>query len=65
MIRFLLVPVLLLIATTCSASQQSNQALYHTLDSLIANYNQLTAEKERRVTNIKDGVRGIKLSPEQ
>ena len=65
MIRFLLVPVLLLIATTCSASQQSNQALYHTLDSLIANYNQLTAEKERRVTNIKDGVRGIKFSPEQ
>ena len=65
MIRFLLVPVLLLIATTCSASQQSNQTLYHTLDSLIANYNQLTAEKERRVTNIKDGVRGIKLSPEQ
>lgn len=65
MIRFLLVPVLLLISTTCSASQQSNQALYHTLDSLIANYNQLTAEKERRVTNIKDGVRGIKLSPEQ
>ena len=65
MIRFLLVPVLLLIATTCSASQQSNQALYHTLDSLIANYNQLTAEKERRVANIKDGVRGIKLSPEQ
>ena len=65
MIRFLLVPVLLLIATTCSASQQSNQALYHTLDSLIANYNQQTAEKERRVTNIKDGVRGIKLSPEQ
>lgn len=65
MIRFLLVPVLLLIATTCSASQQSNQALYHTLDSLIANYNQLTAEKERHVTNIKDGVRGIKLSPEQ
>lgn len=65
MIRFLLVPVLLLIATTCSASLQSNQALYHTLDSLIANYNQLTAEKERRVTNIKDGVRGIKLSPEQ
>ena len=64
MIRFLLVPVLLLIATTCSASQQSNQALYHTLDSLIANYNQLTAEKERRVTNIKEGVRGIKLSPE-
>ena len=65
MIRFLLVPVLLFLATTCSASQQSNQALYHTLDSLIANYNQLTAEKERRVTNIKDGVRGIKLSPEQ
>ena len=65
MIRFLLVPVLLLIATTCSASQQSNQALYHTLDSLIAKYNQLTAEKERRVANIKDGVRGIKLSPEQ
>ena len=65
MIRFLLVPVLLLIATTSSASQQSNQALYHTLDSLIAKYNQLTAEKERRVTNIKDGVRGITLSPEQ
>ena len=42
-----------------------NIRLYHTLDSLISQYDQLTAEKERRVAAIKDGVKGIRLTPEQ
>ena len=42
-----------------------NKRLYHTLDSLISQYDQLTAEKERRVAAIKDGVKGIRLTPEQ
>ena len=65
MIRFLLISIMLVITTYCSARQQSNQLLYQTLDSLIAQYDQLTAEKERRVANIKDGVRGMTLTPEQ
>jgi len=65
MIRFLLISIMLVITTSCSARQQSNQSLYQTLDSLIAQYDQLTAEKERRVANIKDGVRGMNLTPEQ
>ena len=65
MIRFLLISIMLVITTSCSARQQSNQLLYQTLDSLIAQYDQLTAEKERRVANIKDGVRGMTLTPEQ
>ena len=65
MIRFLLISIMLVITTYCSARQQSNQLLYQTLDSLIAQYDQLTAEKERRVANIKDGVRGMNLTPEQ
>ena len=65
MIRFLLISIMLVMATSSSASKQSNQSLYQTLDSLIAQYDQLTAEKERRVANIKDGVRGMTLTPEQ
>jgi hypothetical protein len=65
MIRFLLISIMLVMATSSSARQQSNQSLYQTLDSLIAQYDQLTAEKERRVANIKDGVRGMTLTPEQ
>ena len=65
MIRFLLISITLIMAISNSAHQQSNQLLYQTLDSLIVQYDQLTAEKERRVANIKDGVRGIMLTPEQ
>ena len=65
MIRFLLISIMLIMAISNSAHQQSNQLLYQTLDSLIVQYDQLTAEKERRVANIKDGVRGIMLTPEQ
>ena len=46
-------------------SANDNKRLYQTLDSLIAHYDQLTAEKERRVATIKEGVRGIALTPEQ
>ena len=53
----------------CSAaskiSADDNLRLYKTLDSLIAQYDQLTAEKERRVATIKEGVRGIALTSEQ
>ena len=65
MIRFLLISIMLIMAISNSAHQQSNQLLYQTLDSLIVQYDQLTAEKECRVANIKDGVRGIMLTPEQ
>jgi len=43
----------------------NNTRLYHTLDSLIEHYDQLTEEKERRVAAIKDGVKGIMLTQEQ
>lgn len=46
-------------------SAGDNSRLYHTLDSLIAQYDNLTAEKEHRVAAIKEGVRGISLTPEQ
>ena len=46
-------------------SADDNSRLYHTLDSLIEQYDNLTAEKERRVAAIKEGVRGISLTPEQ
>jgi hypothetical protein len=48
-----------------SAQQTSNRQLYQTLDSLIEQYDQLTINKERRMENIKEGVRGINLTPEQ
>jgi hypothetical protein len=46
-------------------SANDNSRLYQILDSLIEQYDQLTAEKERRVATIKEGVRGIALTPEQ
>ena len=46
-------------------SANDNTRLYQTLDSLIAQYDQLTAEKERRVATIMEGVKGIALTPEQ
>lgn len=48
-----------------TAQHGSNQQLYQTLDSLIANYDHLTAEKERQVAAIKEGVKGITLTAEQ
>lgn len=65
MIRRLLILILMVYATDISAQRTSNQQLYQTLDSLIANYDQLTAEKEHRVADIKEGVKGINLTPEQ
>ncbi|WP_197020407.1 DUF6377 domain-containing protein [Prevotella sp. P6B1] len=65
MIRRLFILVLMVYATDISAQRTSNQQLYQTLDSLIANYDQLTAEKEHRVADIKEGVKGINLTPEQ
>jgi len=44
---------------------QDKEQLYETLDSLIAHYDEQTAEKERRIKSIKDGVSGISLTPEQ
>lgn len=65
MIRFWFLFVMMVIATDATAQQSSNRQLYQTLDSLIEHYDQLTAEKERRVTAIKEGVKGITLTPEQ
>ena len=69
MIIVLLIQVALIAAdhhtSPGDGSLAMNKRLYHTLDSLISQYDQLTAEKERRVAAIKDGVKGIRLTPEQ
>ena len=69
MIIVLLIQVALIAADHHTSSGDRrldmNKRLYHTLDSLISQYDQLTAEKERRVAAIKDGVKGIRLTPEQ
>ena len=57
--------IVLLLVEAIQMSANDNTRLYQTLDSLIAQYDQLTAEKERRVAAIKDGVKGIALTPEQ
>ena len=57
--------IVLLLVEAVQMSANDNTRLYQTLDSLIAQYDQLTAEKERRVAAIKDGVKGIALTPEQ
>lgn len=41
------------------------KALYHTLDSLIGCQDSLIAEKKAHIKAIHDGVRGMKLTPEQ
>ena len=60
MIIVLLIQVALIAADHHTSSGDRrldmNKRLYHTLDSLISQYDQLTAEKERRVAAIKDGV---------
>ena len=65
MVRLWILLVLTLLATNGNAQQTNNRQLYQTLDSLIEHYDQLTAEKERRVAAIKEGVKGITLTPEQ
>lgn len=65
MIRQCIILILMVLTTESRAQQASNRQLYQTLDSLIEHYDQLTAEKERRVTAIKEGVKGITLTAEQ
>ncbi len=65
MTRLVLILFLLIQTADMAAQHGSNRQLYQTLDSLIANYDLLTTEKERRVAAIKEGVKGIKLTPEQ
>lgn len=65
MIRQCIILILMVLTTESRAQQTSNRQLYQTLDSLIEHYDQLTAEKERRVTAIKEGVKGITLTAEQ
>ena len=57
--------IMILAFQAVQISADDNSRLYHTLDSLIEQYDNLTAEKERRVAAIKEGVRGISLTPEQ
>ena len=57
--------IVLLTVQAVLMSANDNKRLYQTLDSLIAQYDQLTAEKERRVATIMEGVKGIALTPEQ
>ena len=65
MVRFWLLAMMMVLVMDGSAQQTSNRQLYQTLDSLIEQYDQLTINKERRMENIKEGVRGINLTPEQ
>lgn len=39
--------------------------LYHTLDSLILHYQDLTASKEARIQNLKEGLKGMTLTDDQ
>ena len=57
--------IMFLFLEAVQISANDNSRLYQILDSLIEQYDQLTAEKERRVATIKEGVRGIVLTPEQ
>ena len=57
--------IALLLTLTIMSMAQDKELLYETLDSLIAHYDEQTAEKERRIKSIKDGVSGISLTPEQ
>lgn len=65
MIRQCIIFILMVLTTESRAQQASNRQLYQTLDSLIEHYDQLTADKERRVAAIKEGVKGITLTAEQ
>lgn len=65
MIRQCIILILMVLTTESRAQQASNRQLYQTLDSLIEHYDQLTADKERRMAAIKEGVKGITLTAEQ
>ena len=65
MIRKCVISILVILATESWAQQGDNRQLYQPLDSLIEQYDQLTAEKEGRVAAIKEGVKGITLTAEQ
>ena len=58
---------LLSLLCLCSllASADNVRSLYQTLDSLIAHYSEMTTEKENRIRNMKDGVKGMTLTDEQ
>ena len=57
--------IALLLTLTIMSMAQDKELLYETLDSLIVHYDEQTAEKERRIKSIKDGVSSISLTPEQ
>lgn len=58
---------LLSLLCLCSllAGADNVKSLYEMLDSLIAHYSEMTAEKENRIRNMKDGVRGMSLTDDQ
>ena len=62
--KYLWFTLLLLVQATMVAAQEK-ESLYKTLDSLIAHYDEQTAEKEHRIKTIKEGASGISLTPEQ
>ena len=61
--RYWLISVLWLQAMMGSASDVRH--MYVTLDSLIAHYQETTAEKESRIKNLKDGVKTMSLTADQ
>lgn len=61
--RYWLISVLWLQAMMGSASDVRH--LYVTLDSLIAHYQETTAEKESRIKNLKDGMKTMSLTADQ
>ena len=62
--KYLWFTLLLLVQATMVTAQEK-ESLYKTLDSLIAHYDEQTAEKEHRIKTIKEGASGISLTPEQ
>ena len=61
--HYWLISILCLQAMMGSASDVRH--LYVTLDSLIAHYQETTAEKESRIKNLKDGVKTMSLTADQ
>ena len=61
--HYLLISILCLQAMMGSASDVRH--LYAKLDSLIAHYQETTAEKESRIRNLKDGVKTMALTDDQ
>ena len=61
--QYWMISILCLQAMMGSASDVRH--LYVTLDSLIAHYQETTAEKESRIKNLKDGVKTMSLTADQ